>query len=288
MVEAKLQMKKLFFPIGGGEELRERIHGALLVNKFFGTHMSIMSCQLDPETVYNVRMTLRGGIMLHEFLDSAKEELEKEQEQTTAIVKDECAKLGLEYSENQHTPNSAFLRNMLGTRSELVEKHSKYTDAVVAAVPPNGVITGTFEASVVKSGKPAIVIPRKLKEFKLDKILICLTGSTSSSRALSNALPAIKNAKEVYCITADHYLQEDRAETKGRIINYFDLHGIKTDLEVLKIESKIPGQVLLESADRFGADVIVAGIDTDTGLREIFLGGGSKYFLANTKIPVIL
>lgn len=288
MVEAKLQVKKLFFPIGGGEELEERIHAALLVNKFFGTHMSIMSCQLDPETVYNVRMTLRGGIMLNEFLESAKEELETEQKHITHIVKDECAKLGIEYNEDQHTPNSAFVRNMLGTRSELVEKHSKYTDAVVAAVPPNGVITGTFEAAVVKSGKPAIVIPRKMKEFKLDKILVSLTGSTSSSRALSNALPAIMNAKEVHCITAEHYLQEDIAETKGRILNYLDLHGIKADLELLRTEGKIPGQVLLEKAKEFGADAIVAGIDTDSGLREIFLGGGSKYFLANTNIPILL
>ncbi len=31
-----MQLKKIFFPIGGGEELAERIHGALLVNKFFG------------------------------------------------------------------------------------------------------------------------------------------------------------------------------------------------------------------------------------------------------------
>lgn len=29
-----MQLKKIFFPIGGGEELAERIHGALLVNKF--------------------------------------------------------------------------------------------------------------------------------------------------------------------------------------------------------------------------------------------------------------
>ncbi|NLY03514.1 MAG: universal stress protein [Campylobacter sp.] len=285
---SNLMFKKLFFPIGGGEELRERIHGALLVNKHFKTHMSILSCQLDPETVYNVRMTLRGGIMLDEFLKSAKDELVKEQEHVIKVVKEECDNLGITFSDDQHTPNSAFIRNMLGTRSELVEKHSKYADCIVAAVPPNGIVTGTFEASVVKSGKPTIVIPRKLKEFKRDRILLSLTGSTSSSRALSNAMPLLKEAKEVYCITTDHYLQEDRAETKGRILNYLDLHGIDASFEIVKTDGKIPGQALLDAAEKFNADLIVAGIDTDSGLREIFLGGGSKYFLANTKIPVAL
>lgn len=283
-----MDFKKLFFAIGGGEELRERIHAALLINKYFGSHLSIIACQLDPETVYNTRMTLRGGIMLDEFLRTAKEELAEEQSLNEKIVKEECKKLGITYSEDQHTKNSAFLRNMLGTRSELVEKHSKYCDLVVAAVPPHGVITGTFEASVVKSGKPAIAFPRKMTEFKTDRILLSLTGSTSSARALHNALPIIKNAKEVFCITSQHYLQDGMDETKGRILNYLDIHGINPNFEVVKTEGKVPGQALLKAADKYEVDMIVAGIDTNTGIREIFLGGASKYFLENTKYPVMM
>lgn len=283
-----MDYKKLFFPIGGGEELRERIHGALLINKRFNAHLSILSCQLDPEVVYNTRMTLRGGIMLNEFLESAKEELIEQQELTEKIVKEECEKLDIRYTENQHTPNSAFLRNMLGTRSELVEKHSKYCDLVVAAVPPNGIITGTFEAAVMKSGKPSISFPRKMTEFKTDRILLALTGSTSSSRALHNALPLLKEAKEVFCITAQHYLQDDMAETHGRIANYLNMHDIKPQFEMVKTEGKVPGQVLLKHADKFDVDMIVAGVDTNTGIREIFLGGASKYFLEHTKYPTMM
>ena len=80
-----MELKKLFFPIGGGEELRERIRGALLVNKFFGTHLTIMACQLDPKTIYNVRMTLKGGVLMDEFLKSANDELEKEREKSPKV-----------------------------------------------------------------------------------------------------------------------------------------------------------------------------------------------------------
>ncbi|MSN96938.1 universal stress protein [Campylobacter sp. FMV-PI01] len=280
--------KKIFFPIGGGEELEERIYGALLVNKFFGSHLSVISCQLDPQEIYNVRMTLRGGISMSEFIDSAKEELITEQNETMEIFKKKCKELGVSFDENQHTPNSAFLRNLIGTRSDLVEKHSKYCDLIVAAVPPTGVITGTFEAAVMKSGKSAIIIPRTMTEFKIDKILVSLTGSISSSRALTNSIPLLKQAKEVHCITSKHYLQESMEETKGRIENYLDIHGIKPSFEVVNTEGKIPGQVLLDSANSFGANLIVAGIDADSGLKEIFLGGASKFFLRNTKIPIFV
>ena len=67
-----MQLKKIFFPIGGGEELAERIHGALLVNKFFGTHINIMACQLDPKMIYNVRMTLKGGVLMEYFSTSSE------------------------------------------------------------------------------------------------------------------------------------------------------------------------------------------------------------------------
>ena len=71
-----MELKKLFFPIGGGEELRERIRGALLVNKFFGTHLTIMAAQLDPRTIYNVRMTLKGGVLMDEFLKKSAKALD--------------------------------------------------------------------------------------------------------------------------------------------------------------------------------------------------------------------
>ncbi|CZE48916.1 universal stress protein [Campylobacter geochelonis] len=283
-----MMFKKLFFPIGGGDELKERIHGALLVNKWFGTHMSIMAFQLDPSTVYNVRMTLRGGVMMDEFLKTAKEELEAEQEENIRIFKEECDKLGIKVSEDQHQPNSAFLRNVIGTRSELVEKHSKYCDLVVVAVPPTGTITGTFEAGVVKSGKPAIVIPRELKEFKIERVLVSLTGSTTNSRALTNAIPILKEAKEVHCITAQHYLQDSMEETQGRIRNYLSMHGINPTFEIVKTEGKIPGQVLTDAAKNGKFDLIVTGINEDSGFREIFLGGASRYFLKNTTVPVFM
>lgn len=283
-----MEFKKLFFPIGGGEELRERIHGALLVNKWFGGHMSMMACYLDPQTVYNVRMTLRGGVLFDEFLRTAKEELEAEKQRHFEIFKDECEKVQITLSQDQHIPNSAHLHNVMGLRSENVEKYSKYCDLVVAAVPPTGKITGTFEASVIKSGKSCIVIPRVMKEFKADKILLSLTGSTASARALTNSLFLLKQAKEVHCITARHYLEDNEEETVGRIKNYLDIHNIHPTFECLDTAGKIPGQVLIKHAHDGNFDLIVAGMKADNGLKEVFLGGTSKYFLKNTNIPVFM
>ena len=284
-----MELKKLFFPIGGGEELEGRIRGALLVNKFFGTHMNIMACQLDPKMIYNVRMTLKGGVLMDEFLASANEEMKAERDEIEAIFKDECAKLGLNVQEDERIGNSACLRHLVGIRSELVEKHSKYCDLVVVSVPPTGTITGTFEAAVSKSGKPCIVIPRELKEFKADKILVSLTGTAASARALDHSLDLLKKASKVTIVIANHHLQDSATETKRRISEYLALHDVKVDeFVLLDTEGRIPGQILIDHADRGGYDLIVAGLHSNTGIKEILLSGTSKFFLQNTKIPVLM
>ena len=119
--------------------------------------------------------------------------------------------------------------------------------------------------------------------------MVSLTGTAASARALDNWLELLQRAKSITVITANHYLQDDVSETKRRISDYLALHGIKINVfEALNVEGKIPGQVLLEYADAGDFDLIVAGLHSDSGIKEIFLGGASKYFLQKTKIPVLM
>lgn len=276
-----MELKKLFFPIGGGEELEERIRGALLVNRYFGTHMSMLACQYDPKIL--------GGVFYDDVFEDDNDELMAERKQNIEIFKKVCVEIGIEVSKDQHLSNSAYLRNAAGIRSELVKKFSKYCDLVVCAVPSDGKITGTFKASVVRSGKPCVVIPRKMTEFKTDKILLTLSGTTSNSRALTRWIPVLKEAKEIHCVSSSHHLQDSEAETKGRIINYLDLHGIKIDsFKLLPLEGGIPGEVLLEEAEQGKFDAMITGLDVENHLKEILVGGVSKELLQGTKIPLLV
>ncbi|MBF0917942.1 MAG: universal stress protein, partial [Campylobacter sp.] len=155
-----MKYKKLLFPIGAGDDIEPRIYGALKVAQWFKAHMEILTCQLDPSVVYNMKMTLRGGVLFEEFLKSAKSELAVEHEENEKLFNKICAELGIKVSdeviEDVCTANFT-IHN--GKRSAIVEQESKFCDLVVAAVPLDGKITGTFESAVLKSGKNAIVIP---------------------------------------------------------------------------------------------------------------------------------
>ena len=175
-----------------------------------------------------------------------------------------------------------------GKRSVLVEQESKFCDMVVAAVPLDGKITGTFQAAVLKSGKTAIAIPRRMTSFKTENILVSWNGSTQNSRAVSSSIELLKNAKKVHCITCMPHSGDGNAEENlKKLEGYLKLHGIHATYEIVNTTS-VPGEALLKSAKEGGFDLIVAGRYGENGFLEIFLSGTSRYFLKNTTIPVFM
>ena len=283
-----MQYKKLFFPIGAGDDVKERIYGALLIAKHFNTHIEILASQLDPSVVYNMKMTLRGGVLYEEFLKAAKAELGVEHEKNEAIFKRICAELDVEISDKPTGKPSANFVTKSGKRSVIVEHESKFCDMVVAAVPLDGKITGTFEAAVLKSGKTAIVIPRNLTKFSTENILVSWNSSTQNSRALSSSIELLKNAKRVHCITCRTNSDDDSAEDNlKKLEEYLKIHDINATFEVVTTTA-VPGEALLKSAKEGNFDLIVAGRHGENGFLEIFLSGTTRYFLKNTTIPVFM
>lgn len=283
-----MKYKKLLFPIGAGDDIEPRIYGALKVAQWFKAHMEILTCQLDPSVVYNMKMTLRGGVLFEEFLKSAKSELAVEHEENEKLFNKICAELGIKVSdeiiEGVCTANFT-IHN--GKRSAIVEQESKFCDLVVAAVPLDGKITGTFESAVLKSGKNAIVIPRKMRDFKADNILVSWTGTTQSSRALTGAIDLLKSAKKVQCITSKASLGDNAELNLKKLEEYFKIHNISASFEVIAT-TMIPGEALLKAANDRNSDLIVASRYGENGLMEMVLGGTSRFFLENTNIPVYL
>jgi len=279
-------LKKMFFPIGGGDELESRIYGALLVSKYFNTHLEV---QLAEANVHNG--VPRGMVLPNEIMDR----LERIQaENLTAIMSTHrkifdncCEKLGIVNSETpQENQATANLAMGIGLRSVMVAQQSKFCDMVVAAAPQKGVITATFEAAVLESGKPVMVIPRALKEFKADEIIIGWNNSPQSSRAVSEAIHLMRKAKRVHIVSSKAYTTENLTRIRD-LKEYLSLHEIEATFELVKT-TFVPGEALLRSAQEGGFDLMVAGAFGQKGFKELMLGGSAEYILKHTTIPTLV
>lgn len=165
----------------------------------------------------------------------------------------------------------------------MIELYSKISDIVIVAAPPMGVPTATFETINHQSGKPVIMFPRVMRKFSLDSVVVGWNNSPESSRALTASIEILKQAKRVEVITSKDFIKYD--SMLDDLVEYLSLHGIKATSKVVKT-TKIPGKALLNYAIDGDFDMIVAGTHGQKGLRELVLGGTTKYLLENSTIPV--
>lgn len=282
-----MEIKKLFFPIGGGDNFEDRLYGALLVSKALKTHISFLASQVDFSLVCNLEMALNRGNIFSTFKDTVISELDDEKKRNYEIFSSLCDKLGITISDKPvaGVPTAEF-HTKEGVRSKVVEYEAKFCDMIVAACPPEGEPTATFDSAVIKSGKNAIVIPRTLTEFKADNILIGWNGTSSISRAITQSMFLLKNSKKVHIIVTNKYFQNEQTIEKD-ILEYLSFHGINATFEVVKTTS-VPGEALLQNALNGKFDMVIASSYGENGLKEMYLGGTTKYFLQNTPIPVFM
>jgi nucleotide-binding universal stress UspA family protein len=278
--------KKLFFPVGGGDELQGRICGALLVAKHFNTHIEILVSQMNLTKTIPQGMGISDDILKRLekiYLENLENDNKKDQE----ILK-KCAKdLDIELSDYPvEGKTTAHLNVISGMRSKLVAQQSKFCDMVIVATPPKGEPTATFEAAVTESGKPVMIIPREMKKFSTDNILIGWNNSPQASRAVSEAIPMLKKAKKVHIVSSKEYTTDGYVRIKA-LQSYLKVHGIDTTFSVTKT-TFVPGEALLNAAKEQGADLIVAGAYGHKGVKELFLGGSAKYILKHTHIPTFV
>lgn len=269
--------KKLFFPIGGGEELEDRLYGALLIAKHFAVDVDILQSRL--ETIVTMTDTMRLPTEIQNSIDEVlRSQYKEEDDEFKALLSKVINKVGID-------ENLVNLKIKVGVRSSLVEQASKFCDLVIAAAPPSGIATATFETAVLKSGKSVLMFPRVMKKFSLDSIIIGWNNSPEASRSLTSSLDLLKAAKKVKIVSSKEYIK-DETQMKD-IQTYLSLHGIETSYEIVKT-TRIPGQALLNAANEGNFDLIVAGAFGQKGLRELMFGGTTRYLLENSTLPVFL
>ncbi|RXJ89220.1 universal stress protein [Arcobacter sp. CECT 8983] len=280
-----MEYRKIFFPIGGGEELRERIHGALLIGKYFNCHLEILKSQAKPSKILKMDSEIPANV-LSELNAIASRRLSEDLIETENIFKEEAKKIGNKLSKKA-IENTATAEVIIGEgyRSQIIEQESKYCDLVITASPHDGRITATFEATVTKSGKPVLMFPREMTSFNTDKILIGWNNSPQASKALGHAIPLLKKAKEIHLIYSKEYIST--IDDIKKIQSYLRVHGIEITYEEIET-TKIPGQALLHHAIEGNYDLIVAGAFGHRGLKELMLGGTTKYILEHSGLPIFM
>ncbi len=145
------------------------------------------------------------------------------------------------------------------------------------------------EGVLFESGRPVIFVPFIHKGgVKLDRIMVCWDGSRAASRAIADAMPLLKKAKQVEIVIISDKPGRTDEVSGADLGQHLARHGL--NVEVKRITSPdidVPSTILSYAADS-SADMIVMGGYGHSRLREFILGGATRGLLESMTVPVLM
>jgi nucleotide-binding universal stress UspA family protein len=146
------------------------------------------------------------------------------------------------------------------------------------------------EAALFESGRPALVVPYIHRgDARLDRVLVAWDGSKEAGRAVHEALPLVRRAKEVEVLTI--YTEKHRSDDLipgTDLATHLSRHGLQVTAKALDGEDIGVANVLLSHAADTAVDLIVMGGYAHSRLRHLVFGGATSGILKSMTAPVLM
>jgi nucleotide-binding universal stress UspA family protein len=143
---------------------------------------------------------------------------------------------------------------------------------------------------VLKTDIPCIVLPHHGVHYtQFERIAIGWNGSPEAMRAVHAALPFLQGRQALLM------RGEERDKYPGlewdppfNIMDYLKRHGVTAEQRTIRAKHDDVGEVLLDEAMKFRADILVMGAYGRSRFSEWMLGGATRHVLTWADIPVLM
>ncbi|MGB8895355.1 MAG: universal stress protein [Pseudolabrys sp.] len=253
---------------------------AVSMGEVFGAHVLGVAVSYEPV----IPGTVMGGIP-PEIIESQRTESNKKARAAIARFEQAAKRAGI-------SMETRTISTSISGAADQIGHIGRRFDLIVVGQPgrkdslPDEVID---EGVLFESGRPVIFVPFIQKGgVKLDRIMVCWDGSRAAARAIADAIPLLKKAKQVeVVIISDKPNKKD--EVPGADLGqHLARHGLKVDVKrITSPDIDVPSTILSYAADS-SADMIVMGGYGHSRLREFVLGGATRGLLESMTVPVLM
>lgn len=279
--------KVLLMPLGMGGEVQERIYGGLCVAKRFDAQLRVLHISVSPQSIIPEEVFLMSRDALGRLYTAFDRHVGMDTRRVKKVFLEVCARASVPVVDGMNFPGpSASWTELQGLRSGLVARYGKAADWVVMAVPPEKRPTGTYEAAVLETGRPLLVIPRTMERFSPDTVLVAWNGTTEASRSLAHSLPILQQARRVVVVSIDS--GEALHPGANVICEYLGAHGIAAEAAIVPSGTRSAGHVLEEKVADDEVDLVVMGAYDRKRLGGPAFGSVTNHMFAHAEVPLFL
>ena len=256
----------------------------------FGAHLDVLYVRPDarnllPFASLGITRTMRDTLR-----EAAEVNTTDEAAALRAEFEQACAEASLPVvpADDREGKACAAWVERIGARDEHIARQGRLADLIV--VPRPSRISPpplSFEAAVMRTGRPVLMIPReRAVAMTLDRIAIGWNGSKEVAQAMAAAGPCLAAASAVTVLTTPKRMRQSPNGEDALI--YLARHGIEAGLRIFDPGSRSVGALLLEEANALEADLLLTGGFSRSRLREVALGGVTRHLFTHAGIPVLM
>jgi nucleotide-binding universal stress UspA family protein len=172
----------------------------------------------------------------------------------------------------------------------LFVRQALYADYLVLQQPDllndhSGVPAGFVDHVLVRSGKPAIVLPQTgIVRAVPRTVAIAWSETREAAHAVTCAMPLLMQAEAIHIIG---FGEESRASVAA-LSSRLRARRLEAKLHYLEDEGAGIGRLLLDRATEVGADLMVMGCYGHSQTRELILGGVTRTVLDTMTLPLLM
>jgi nucleotide-binding universal stress UspA family protein len=147
------------------------------------------------------------------------------------------------------------------------------------------------ENLVMSAGRPVLLVPHATSVTSPGgHVMVCWDGSREATRAVHDALPFMRTARQTTVVTVNGARGEAAPRIPGAdIATVIARHGIRVEVkDVAAAPDALVGDMLLSVSVGLGADLLVMGAYGHARWQELVMGGATRSILRSMTVPVLM
>jgi nucleotide-binding universal stress UspA family protein len=286
-----MSVRKFLLPLSSPGCGEVALHTALLLAKKWNAHLQVLHIRTNTREIAPLASEGMSGAMIDEMITAAEKESNARAQSLLKVFSAVTAEHGVRTGEpvfGSEEPSASF-EWVTGSEEEIIAHQARLSDLTIVPHPAaheDLAAADALHAVLFDSGRPVMLSPVTRPHNIGRRIAVAWNGMSNSAAALGSAMPYIRQAEAVRVLTSPEYSR--RGPNAEEAVAYIAHQGVTADIGHFSSIDREVGAGLLRAATDFQADLMSMGAYSTSRLRQLILGGVTRYVLEHSDLPVIM
>lgn len=280
-----MRLGKILIPLAGTDSDQRALRAGFDLAKQYDAHVACLFVNRNPTDALPVAGEALTGQIATELVNAVTDANARQCAKAKETFLRMVAETGAQEtsSPSRESEITAEFQETMGDPADRAAVAARFADIVVFAVPD---IAYDIEPTLMESGRPCLLVPANCPAPVGKRVMVAWDGGPEAARALTGALPLLEEAELVTLVTARDRELDDL--TVQELRSYLASHGIVAEMKQVPLGGTAVGEVILATAVELNADLLVMGAYGHSRIRELILGGATRYIVQNAGIAVAM